>query len=38
MTPDAGHEARYRAIAADLAAKIRSGHYAPGRPCRRSAS
>ncbi|MDF5756304.1 GntR family transcriptional regulator [Spongiactinospora sp. TRM90649] len=30
MTPDAGHEARYRAIAADLAAKIRSGHYAPG--------
>ncbi|MGI5267832.1 GntR family transcriptional regulator [Nonomuraea sp. CA-218870] len=30
MTPDAGHEARYRAIAADLAAKIRSEHYAPG--------
>lgn len=30
MTADAGHEARYRAIAADLAAKIRSGHYAPG--------
>ncbi|MFD1537846.1 GntR family transcriptional regulator [Nonomuraea guangzhouensis] len=30
MTPDAGYEARYRAIAADLAAKIRSGHYAPG--------
>jgi len=30
MTPDAGHEARYRAIAADLAAKIRSGEYAPG--------
>ncbi|MFD0475186.1 GntR family transcriptional regulator [Nonomuraea thailandensis] len=30
MSTDAGHEARYRAIAADLAAKIRSGHYAPG--------
>ncbi|MGN9783548.1 GntR family transcriptional regulator [Nonomuraea sp. ZG12] len=30
MTTDAGYEARYRAIAADLAAKIRSGHYAPG--------
>ncbi|MEU8377901.1 GntR family transcriptional regulator [Streptosporangium sp. NPDC048865] len=30
MTRDPGHEARYRAIAADLAAKIRAGHYAPG--------
>lgn len=30
MTRAAGHEARYRAIAADLAAKIRAGHYAPG--------
>jgi GntR family transcriptional regulator len=30
MTRDSGHEARYRAIAADLAAKIRAGHYAPG--------
>lgn len=30
MTRDAGHEARYRAIAADLAAKIRAGHYQPG--------
>jgi GntR family transcriptional regulator len=30
MTRDGGHEARYRAIAADLAGKIRAGHYAPG--------
>lgn len=30
MTREAGRETRYRAIAADLAAKIRSGHYAPG--------
>jgi GntR family transcriptional regulator len=30
MTRDAGHEARYRTIAADLTAKIRAGHYAPG--------
>jgi GntR family transcriptional regulator len=30
MTRDAGHEARYRAIAADLASKIRAGQYAPG--------
>ncbi|PZG02921.1 GntR family transcriptional regulator [Micromonospora deserti] len=30
MTSSSGHEARYRAIAADLAAKIRAGHYAPG--------
>ncbi|MEV4759686.1 GntR family transcriptional regulator [Micromonospora sp. NPDC049559] len=30
MARDAGHEARYRAIAADLAAKIRAGRYAPG--------
>jgi GntR family transcriptional regulator len=30
MTRDSGHEARYRAIAADLAGKIRTGHYAPG--------
>ncbi|TDB97976.1 GntR family transcriptional regulator [Nonomuraea longispora] len=30
MTADAVHETRYRAIAADLAAKIRSGDYAPG--------
>ncbi|GAA5192295.1 GntR family transcriptional regulator [Rugosimonospora acidiphila] len=30
MSPEPGHEARYRTIAADLAAKIRSGHYAPG--------
>ncbi|GAA4606843.1 hypothetical protein GCM10023195_25240 [Actinoallomurus liliacearum] len=30
MARDTGHEARYRTIAADLAAKIRAGHYAPG--------
>jgi GntR family transcriptional regulator len=30
MTRDAGHAARYRAIAADLAAKIRAGKYAAG--------
>jgi GntR family transcriptional regulator len=30
MTRDAGHEARYRAIAADLAARIRAGRYAAG--------
>jgi GntR family transcriptional regulator len=30
--------ARYRAIAADLAAKIRDGHYAPGERCPRNAS
>jgi GntR family transcriptional regulator len=31
MSAAAGHEARYRAIAADLAEKIRSGVYAPGQ-------
>lgn len=30
MTPHTGHEARYRTIARELAAKIRAGHYAPG--------
>jgi GntR family transcriptional regulator len=30
MTRNAVHEARYRSIAADIAAKIRAGHYAPG--------
>jgi len=30
MGRDTGHEARYRTIAADLAAKIRDGRYAPG--------
>ena len=30
MTSSSGHEARYRAIAIDLAAKIRAGDYAPG--------
>ncbi|WP_433533118.1 GntR family transcriptional regulator [Micromonospora sp. CA-263727] len=30
MTSSSGHGARYRAIALDLAAKIRAGHYAPG--------
>jgi GntR family transcriptional regulator len=31
MTRGSGREARYRAIAADLAAKIRAGLYAPGK-------
>src|SRR5919205_3514770 len=30
MARDTGQEARYRTIAADLAAKIKAGHYAPG--------
>ena len=30
--------ARYRAIAADLGAKIRDGRYAPGGHCHRNAS
>jgi GntR family transcriptional regulator len=30
LTSGSGHEARYRAIATDLAAKIRAGQYAPG--------
>jgi GntR family transcriptional regulator len=30
MTPEAGHKARYRTIAADITAKIRAGTYAPG--------
>ena len=30
MTREAGREARYRSIAADIAAKIRAGEYAPG--------